>query len=73
MASFKEWDTILAKKMLEDLLPGTFLKPRLLTLRDSKRPSYESLMSMTTPTSLTYKDYNTTNQSMSFPANFSPY
>ena len=33
----------------------------------------ELLMSMTTSTSLTYKDYNTTYQTMSFPANFSPH
>ena len=60
------------KKLLEDLPPGSSLQSRLLTLSDSQRPSYKLLMSMPTPTSLTYKNYNTTNQSMSFPANFSP-
>ena len=73
VAYFKKWDTILAKNLLEVLTHGTSLKSRLLTLRDSQGPSYELLMSMATPTSLTYKDYNTTNQIMSFPANFSPY
>ena len=58
---------------MENLPPGTSLQSRLLTLRDSQRPSYELLMSMPTPASLTYKDCNTTHQGMSFPANFSPY
>ena len=58
------------QKLLDELPPGTSLQSRLLTLRDSRRPSYELLMSMPTPTSLTCKIYNTTNQSMSFPANF---
>ena len=62
-----------SKKLPEDLPPGTSLKLRLLTLRDSQRPSYELLISMTTPTNFTYKEYNTTNQTMIFPANFSPH
>ena len=72
MAYFKEWDTILTKNCWRILPPGTSLQSRLLTLRDSQCPSNELLMSMPTSTSLTYKNYNTTNQSMSFPANFSP-
>ena len=40
-------------KLLEDLPPGTSLQSRLLTLRDSQRPSNELLMSMPTSTSLT--------------------
>ena len=62
-----------SSNLMEDLPPGTSLKSRLLTLGDSQRPSYELLMSMTTTTSLTYRNYNTTNQSMSFLANFSPH
>ena len=54
-------DAIFAKNLLEDLPPGTCMELRLLTLGDSQQSSYELLMRMTTPTSLTYnKHQNTT-------------
>ena len=46
--------------LLEDLPPGTCMELRLLTLGDSQQPSSELLMRMITPTSLTYKQQNTT-------------
>ena len=52
-------------KLLEDLPPEISVQLRLLTLRDSQRPSYELLLNMETPTSLTCKDCNTTYQSCS--------
>ena len=72
MAYFKKWDSIFAK-ICSRTYPPCNEKSRLLTLGDSQHPSYELLMSMTTPASLTYKNYSTTSQSMPFSAIFYPF
>ena len=54
-AYFMAWGLHFGQILLEDLPLGTCMELRLLTLGDSQQPSYELLMRMTTPTSLTYK------------------
>ena len=53
-------DAILAKICWKTYPPGTFMDLKLLTFEDLQQPSYELLMRMTTPTSLTYKHQNPT-------------
>ena len=57
---FMAWGRHFGHIFLEDPPPGICMELRLLTLGDSQQPSYELLMRMTTPTSLTYKHQNTT-------------
>ena len=54
------WGRHFGQILLEDLPPGTCMELRLLILGDSQQLSYELLMTMTTPTSPTYKHQNTT-------------
>ena len=58
-AYFMAWGHF-GQNLPEDLPPGTCMELWLLTLGDSHQPSYELLMRMTSPTSLTYKHKNTT-------------